>query len=170
MYWVLDTGSRKLKPTSTTEYRGLNGTGITEADLSAGLTVVSMDSVAPANGPFYLLPADPATEPSQTLDSLFGSDPDVGVMVVGSKSNLKITNKWGKVCLKEGGRRADFAIVAATIPVGEFEDGGIIIQGTYPQVPVIAENASAGDNQGITATCLCSVDPDNPICSSVSNG
>jgi hypothetical protein len=121
-----------------------------------------MDPLVPSNGPFYLLPADPATVPSQTLQDLFVTDPDynekVGVTV--SNGALEITNKWGNVCLKEQNTEAGFAVVVST----QGDGTGLTLEGTYPQESVVVSGASPGENQGMTHSCLCSVNPDNDVC------
>jgi hypothetical protein len=157
MTWVLTSANRLLRDElDPPEPVWLGGTGITAAELSTGITVVSMDPDHPELGPFYEL------DGSNFVDRF-----ELGTMarVEVTGDTLTVINKrtsapytTGRAAIEATGVPKLYAKVYRTLG-GDCgpQDCSVEYLGDYPQVQVdhtVIDENSGGAPQGMSGTCL----------------
>jgi hypothetical protein len=144
----------------------LLGTGITEQDLNARLSLVSMNPTAPdPNGSdIYIRPPnnESGTFTPERLVSGFSDGARAEVVATGASNEylLRIFNSSQQLCLA-GQSEKRFWAVSYTATNG---DTHILENGTFPETQVFLRNVPAGEPQGMTHSCLCSFHPNSIYC------
>lgn len=154
MYWVLDVADRiPLDPADPGGPKvGMGGIDGLPAELP--ITVVSMNPTDPAAGPFYELDGS-------LFSDRFDASTPARFEVTGSTMSLYNQAGAGRLTLENtAGTMSGFAIVVTTGEDNAVPDRFIASSAVYPQAQLdVLNGASAGDPQGITASCLGSFNP-----------